>query len=84
MQIDLIIDRADNMVNICEMKYAPKGFLLTTNELNKIHTRLKIFELYASSNKAVQPVLITSNGTIANNNSFEIPLQVVGDQLFLP
>lgn len=84
VQIDLIIDRADNMVNICEMKYAPKGFLLTTNELNKIHTRLKIFELYASSNKAVQPVLITSNGTIANNNSLEIPLQVVGDQLFLP
>ena len=84
VQIDLIIDRADNMVNICEMKYAPKGFLLTTNELNKIHTRLKIFELYASSNKAVQPVLITSNGTIANSNSFEIPLQVVGDQLFLP
>ena len=84
VQIDLVIDRADNMVNICEMKYAPKGFILTSSELNKINTRLRIFELYASRNKAVQPILITSNGTIANNNSFEIPLQVVGDQLFLP
>ena len=84
VQIDLVIDRADNMVNICEMKYAPKGFILTSSELNKINTRLRIFELYAQRNKAVQPILITSNGTIANNNSLEIPLQVVGDQLFLP
>ncbi|MDE6559942.1 MAG: ATP-binding protein [Muribaculaceae bacterium] len=84
VQIDLIIDRADNMVNICEMKYAPKGFRLTNSELKKIQTRISTFELYAPRNKAIQPILITSNGTIANNNSFEIPLQVVGEQLFLP
>ncbi len=84
VQIDLIIDRADNMVNICEMKYAPEGFCLTNGELNKIRNRISIFRLYTPSSKAIQPVLITSNGTIPNNNSFEIQLQVIGDQLFLP
>lgn len=84
IQIDLVIDRADNVVNICEMKYAPEGYRLTGSELKKIQTRLSVFKLYLPRSKAAQPVLITSNGVIPNSNSFEIPLQVTGDQLFLP
>ena len=84
VQIDLIIDRADNIINLCEMKYAPEGYRLTKNELNKIKNRISIFKLYIPRNKVAQPVLITSNGVIPNDNSFEIPLQVTGDQLFQP
>lgn len=84
IQIDLIIDRADNIINICEMKYAPRGYLLTSAELQKINTRINVFSLYATRGKSVQPVLITSNGTAANHNSLEIPLQVTGEQLFFP
>jgi len=84
VQIDLIIDRADNVINVCEMKYAPDGYRLTNSELAKIRNRLSVFRLYISSNKFAQPVLITSNGVAGNNNSSEISLQVTGDQLFLP
>lgn len=66
------------------MKYAPEGYRLTKNELNKIKNRISIFKLYIPRNKVAQPVLITSNGVIPNDNSFEIPLQVTGDQLFQP
>lgn len=83
-QIDLVIDRADNVINVCEIKYAPAGYRLTDSELNKIHDRLSIFNLYIPRNKVAQPLLITSNGVIKNNNIFEIPLQVTGDQLFQP
>ena len=83
-QIDLIIDRADNVINICEIKYAPTGYRLTDSELKKIHNRLSIFNLYIPRNKVAQPILITSNGVLQNNNSFEIPIQVTGDQLFQP
>ncbi|MBD5279952.1 MAG: ATP-binding protein [Bacteroides sp.] len=83
-QIDLIIDRADNVINVCEIKYAPTRYRLTDSELNKIHNRLSIFNLYIPRNKIAQPLLITSNGVIKNNNIFEIPLQVTGDQLFQP
>lgn len=83
VQIDLLIDRADNVINVCEMKYAPEGYQLTTQELSKINNRLRVFKLYTSPHKVVQPVLVTSNGVIKNKNSFEIPLQVTGDQLFL-
>ncbi|MDE6394446.1 MAG: ATP-binding protein, partial [Duncaniella sp.] len=84
VQIDLVIDRADNVVNICEMKYAPAGYRLTDSELKKINDRLSVFSLYLPARKVALPVLITSNGLLQNNNSFEIPLQVTGDQLFQP
>jgi AAA+ ATPase superfamily predicted ATPase len=84
VQIDLVIDRADNVINICEMKYAPIGYRLTDSELKKIHNRISVFNLYIPRNKVAEPILITSNGVIQNNNSFEIPLQVTGDQLFVP
>lgn len=84
VQIDLVIDRADNVINVCEMKYAPDGYRLTSSELTKIQNRLSVFKLYILRNKSAQPVLITSNGVIPNNNSFEIPLQVTGDHLFQP
>lgn len=83
-QIDLVIDRADNVLNVCEMKYAPDGYLLTDSELKKIRTRMGVLNLYISRKKAIIPVIITSNGLVRNNNYFEIPLQVTGDQLFLP
>lgn len=84
VQIDLVIDRADNVINICEMKYAPEGYHLTSAELSKIKKRLSVFRLYIPRSKAVLLVLISSNGIIPNNNSFEIPIQVSGDQLFQP
>lgn len=84
VQIDLIIDRADNVMNVCEIKYAPEGYRLTSNELNKIQKRISIFKLYVHRNKTVQPILVTSNGVIPNINSFEIPIQVTGNQLFQP
>ncbi|MDE5881097.1 MAG: ATP-binding protein [Muribaculaceae bacterium] len=84
VQIDLLINRADNIVNVCEMKYAPGGYRLTTEELKKIHNRVGVLQIYLPQSKFAQPVLITSNGVIRNSNSDEIHLKVSGDQLFLP
>lgn len=84
VQIDLLIDRADGIINVCEMKYAPGGYRLTSAELNKIRTTISVFNMYMPRNKYAQPVLVTSNGVVRNANSDEIPLKVSGDQLFLP
>ena len=84
VQIDLLIDRADNTVNVCEMKYAPKGFSITSSEVENMNTKLRILEMYLPKYKSVQPVLITSNGAVRNQHFFEFPLQITADQLFLP
>ena len=84
IQIDLLIDRADNMVNVCEMKYAPKGFNITSSEIENMNMKLRVLEMYLPKYKSVQLVLITSNGVIRNQNFFEFPFQITADQLFLP
>lgn len=84
VQIDLVIDRADNVVNVCEMKYAPKGYNMISSDLDNLHTKLSVMGLYLPRHKFAQAVLITSNGVIRNKYSDEIDLKVTADQLFLP
>lgn len=83
VQIDLIIDRADNVVNVCEMKYAREGYRLTADELKKINTKIGVLKLYLPRHKFAQAVLVASNGVVRNACSDEIPLKVSGEQLFL-
>ncbi len=84
VQIDLIIDRADDIMNICEMKYAPDGYALSAKEIEKLRIRVGVLRQYISQKKYLQQLLITSSRIIPNKYSGEIPLQVYGDQLFLP
>lgn len=34
-QIDIVIDRADNIINICEVKYSKSDYLLTKTNTGK-------------------------------------------------
>ncbi|MDR1794036.1 MAG: ATP-binding protein [Erysipelotrichaceae bacterium] len=42
-QIDLVLDRADNVINICEMKFTPAEFELTKAEQEKLVQRRELF-----------------------------------------
>ena len=84
VQIDLLIDRADNVVDVCEMKYAPEGYTLTAASLKKMKTKLNVFRQYTPARKYVEAVLVTSNGVVKNQYSAEILNYVTGDQLFKP
>lgn len=84
MQIDLLIDRADNVVNICEMKYAPEGYAMTAASLKSLKTKIGVLRQYISPRKYISTVMVTSNGVIRNQHSSEIPEFVNADQLFEP
>lgn len=81
-QIDLLLDRSDNMVNICEMKYSNAPYNLTAEELRRIETRVELFRRFGVKGKAIQPVLITSSGVEQNKYSRMVPLQITADDLF--
>ena len=84
VQIDLLIDRADNVVNICEMKYAPEGYAMTAASLKSLKTKIGVLRQYISPRKYISTVMVTSNGVIRNQHSSEIPEFVNADQLFEP
>lgn len=76
VQIDLLIDRADNVVNVCEMKYAPDGFRITDKVINNLQNKLNVLRLCLPQKKYVEPVLVTSNGLISNKLSGKFHYQI--------
>lgn len=84
VQIDLLIDRADNVIDVCEMKYAPDGYVVSAKSLENFKIKLNVLKQYTPQKKYVELVLITSNGLIKNRYSGEILHNIRADQLFLP
>lgn len=64
IQIDLLIDRADGVVNICEMKFSNAEFRLTTNYKKTLKDRIEIFTTSTNSRKSVLTTLVTTYGLI--------------------
>ena len=65
-QIDMIIERSDKSVNLCEMKFTEGSYTITKSEMEKINNRVEaIREIYPK--KSIFITMITSNG-LTNNN----------------
>lgn len=65
-QIDLIIDRADNCVNLIEIKYSRDKYFLTKKEQSLINLRIDSFEQKSQSKKTIFVTLISPFGAIKN------------------
>lgn len=75
-QIDLIIQRADHLINVCEMKYYDSDFTLNKREAEDLRRRIRIFRESCSQNGAIHPVLITTFG-LKNNEYASVFQRVV-------
>lgn len=61
-QIDLIIDRADNCINLCEIKYTNDPFTIDQDYTLKLQAKKTIFLSKTHSKKSVFTTLITTYG----------------------
>ena len=62
VQIDMLIDRKDAMVNVCEIKYSENEYEIDKEEDRKIRHRCETFRIKSGVRKSVQPVMIAANG----------------------
>lgn len=81
-QIDLLIDRRDNIIDICEMKFSQDEFTITSDYDTKLRNRLTTFRSLTKTKKALQTVLATTYGLTANKYRGNIHDVVVLDDLF--
>ena len=65
-QIDLIIDRADNVVNLCEIKSYNGEFKVTKEYDKKLNNRLNILQEKLPKRKIIHSTLITTEGLVSN------------------
>ncbi len=82
-QVDLLIDRSDNVINLCEIKFSKGPFVLTKQYDAKLRRKLGIFLDSTKTRKAVWPTMITSYGMVRNAYSNGIIHQLTMEDLFV-
>jgi len=71
-QIDLLIDRNDQVINICEIKFHKTAFTLTKSYVEQLRKKIAIFTEVSQTKKQIFLTLITTFGSIENKYSHEI------------
>lgn len=84
-QIDLVIERQDRTVNICEIKFSEDEYLID-NEYDKILRRkMEAYRRYKISGKvSIQLTMITTYGLARGKYNGNVQNEVVLDDLFEP
>ncbi len=82
-QVDLVIDRADHIINMCEMKFSTGQFSITKSYAEELKRKLRIFQEQSGTRKSVALTLITSYGLIKNQYSTSlVQKELTMDDLF--
>lgn len=82
-QIDMIIDRADKAINICEIKFNQNPYLITKIYANEIRTKMTAFNYFTKNKKTLFCSFITAGGLINNPESNNLVDSTLGlDDLF--
>lgn len=81
-QIDLLLDRSDGVINVCEMKYCSDVFVMDAKEDAALMRKLAVFKGVTRTRKAVHLTLVTSFGLMRNVHSGRVQSEVTLDDLF--
>lgn len=71
-QIDLLIDRADGIINLCEMKFHQGKFTLTKKSAEDIQRKVSLYQTHSKTNKPIYVTLITPEGLNVNDHSISM------------
>ena len=74
-QVDLVIDRADDVVNLCEIKFYNDEFSIDADYLQKLRKKESQFRLSTQTRKSIYTILISTWGLTPNQYSKAIVAQ---------
>lgn len=66
VQIDLLIDRADGIINLCEMKYWDGEFALTKSVAENLERKVEVYKREMRPRKTMLVTMITPDGVRKN------------------
>lgn len=81
-QIDLIIERRDQIIDLCEMKYSTKPFKVTLKVDTDIHRKTWDFINATGTHFAVHPIILTPYGITDDSYRGQIQAVITADDLF--
>jgi hypothetical protein len=81
-QIDLLIDRRDHIINVCEAKFSHEPYIIDKDYESKLLMRNAIFKSQTKTNKALSITFITISGIMPNTHSGIVRNEVKAEDLF--
>ena len=81
-QIDMLIERADHVINVCEMKFSSRPFSIEKSYQTQLKTKLGAFEQVSKTRSAIHLTMVTSAGLLRNKHSGIVQSEVTLDDLF--
>jgi hypothetical protein len=82
-QIDLVIDRSDQSINLCEIKYSQTPFTINKQYANELLNKEQIFRMETGTKKALFTTLITPFGVVENDyKTGYVHAEIVLDDMF--
>lgn len=81
-QIDLLIDRADRTINLCEMKFSVAPFVVSESYEWLLRNRMSVFREQTKCTKTLVYTFVTTFGVAGSNHSSIVQSEVTMDDLF--
>ena len=81
-QIDLLIIRNDNVVNLCEMKFASAPYIISKEEEQRLRHRIEALKTTLSPKQSIHLTMITTYGVAYGKHSGIVQKEVKMEDLF--
>jgi AAA+ ATPase superfamily predicted ATPase len=82
-QVDMVIDRADQTINLCEAKFTKENFALSKNNAAQLRLKKSIFRQATQTKKIIFNTILTTFPALKNKYYLgEIDNEVTMDKLF--
>lgn len=81
-QIDLIIERADRIIHLCEMKFSTDQYGITDSYEKKLRERMGLFRMATKNKKSLVITFVTTYGVVGGKHKSIVHSEVTMDDLF--
>lgn len=84
-QIDMVLDRADQVIHLCEAKFTQENFVINKTYAEQLRLKRTVFKKATGTKKAVFTTLLTTFPALQNKYYLgEIQNEITMDKLFAP
>jgi hypothetical protein len=81
-QIDLLIDRSDRVINVCEMKFSEKPYSITKAYADNLRMKMAVFTDTTRIRKSLALTMVTTYGILPGIHTGIVQNEVTMDELF--
>jgi hypothetical protein len=82
VQIDLIVDRNDGVINLCEIKYCRDEYEINVGYEKQLQRRSEVFRRETGTKSALHTTFVTTYGLVRNIHAAVVQSEVTMEDLF--